>query len=223
MRSKVFLVLSIVFTINIIAQDVFEGVVKYKMVNDGQEMFMNYYTNGVDIKVDIMGEEEASMIMKGDKMIMLMPNQNMYMEFPASMLDMAQQMSPDSEADESGFDPKEFEKYRTGETKKIHGFNCEKWFFDSEEGTSEIWMTDEIGNFNFLQNPLQGGNYLFNQFSGLSYFPIMMIVKDKESNEVTSFEATEIKEMSLNDSEFNVPSGYQKMDMGGMMKMFQKK
>jgi hypothetical protein len=225
MKSKLFLLIIALFTLNIFAQDLFEGVVKYKMVNDGEEMFMNYFTNGTDIRIEIEGEESAVMIMSDDKMTMVMPAQKMYMEFPASMLEMAKNMAPPSEESEDiGFDVSAYEQYRTGEKKSIHGYDCEKWKFEDDEGISEMWLTDELGNFNFMQNPLQaGGSFLIDKFDGSSFFPIMMVVKDKSDNELSRFEATEVKEMSIDNSSFKAPAGYQKMDMSGMMNMFKEK
>ena len=41
---------------------------------------------------------------------------------------------------------------KTGETKKINGYECEKWVYTDDNGDkTEAWMTKELGNFKILK------------------------------------------------------------------------
>lgn len=222
MRFKIFVVTMLLITINLFAQDIFKGVVKYKITTDGIQTNMNYYTDGNNIKIEVKGRDDAIMIYKGDKMLMVMPSQKMYMEFPSQMMDMAKNMAANNEPAKDKIDMENIDQYRTGETKTIQGYDCEKLQYETDESSAEVWVTDELGNFMFMQNPMKGGgNSMFENFDGYGYFPMLVIVNDKSGKEITRLETTEVEKMNLDASTFEAPSGYKKMDMQGMMKQFQ--
>ncbi len=54
--------------------------------------------------------------------------------------------------------------------------------------------------------------------AGKSLFPLRVVSTDKASKETFRMEATNVEKTALPDSLFSVPAGYEKLDMGGMMK-----
>lgn len=92
---------------------------------------------------------------------------------------------------------------KTDETKEIAGYSCKKAIVTSDDGTTmDVWYTKEIQGF---KNP-------YNVFAGkIDGFPMQY---EKEGQgmgmviTVSKIEKTEIK-----DSEFEVPAGYEEMNM----------
>jgi len=199
------------------AQNNFEGKVKIKISANGQNINMNYVVKDKNLKMELgNGEETGSFIMKGKKYLVLMPAQRMYMEIDSKMLKNLPGMNIESDKNDSG---KNFDinKFRTGKTKKILGYNCEQWIIDNEKGKVEAWVTSELGNFMTMDGPMGGGyspawsSYLKNN----GFFP-MLVISTTKNGETSKFEVTDVNRTSLNDSEFAPPSDYKKMKIPGM-------
>ncbi|MCZ7601860.1 MAG: DUF4412 domain-containing protein [Ignavibacteriales bacterium] len=193
----------------ILSAQSFEGFVKYKMTSDGESMFMNYYKKGENVRMEPEMEEMAGAVLfKEGKTYMLMPTQNMYMEFDMEKFeDLAEET-------ESNFK----EPIKTGETKDILGYSCEKWIFEDEEFTTEVWAAKGLGEFIFMSMPM-GDQEMPSWYKDLSaggFFPMHIIAKDKSGKDDGSMEVVEIKEQSVPASMFEIPSNYQKFSMPGM-------
>ncbi len=199
------------------AQNNFEGKVKIKISTNGQNISMNYIAKDKNLKIELgNGEETGSFIMKGKKYLVLMPAQKMYMEIDSKMLKNLPGMNIKSNKNGTG---KIFNvnKFRTGKTKKILGYNCEQWIIDDEFGKIEAWVTKELGNFITMDGPMGGGyspawsSYLKDK----GFFP-MLVISANKNGQTSKFEVIDVNKTSINDNEFVPPSGYKKMKIPEM-------
>lgn len=174
---------------------------------------LNYYVKGDKVRIDMhSARADASIIIDkpDEKMYMVMNAMKSYMEFP--MKDMRN----------SGTESKNNEKIKkTGEMKKINGYNSEKWIITDDNGTSEVWMTKELGSFTAFSSPMgkQPKSSWQNEIKGSDEFPMLVIQKDKSGKETSRMEIRSVEKQNLDDSFFAVPAGYKefKMPMGGRM------
>ena len=133
-----------------------------------------------------------SMIMDGDAKMayMLMPDAQMYMEFPTDANNPMTQRQTKWQ-DFKG-DPCTFNKEQTATCKKlgteaVNGRTCDKWEVTEKSGKKEtLWIDQKL------------------------HFPIRMT-----DGEITT-DFTNIKEGAQDASLFKVPAGYRKFDMGSM-------
>ncbi len=163
----------------------------------GNDMNGKLYFGGQRTRFDVNGRR-GEMIMINDvaKQVsyMIMPEQKMYMEFSGNMRGMRGPgpRMPDAKP----FDPTNpcaaNENYTCTKigTETVNGRSCDKWEFSEKNGsgTRTVWLDQKL------------------------HFPIKSVGSDGDS-----FELTNVKESSQAASLFEVPAGYTKMDMGGMM------
>jgi hypothetical protein len=123
----------------------------------------------------------------------LMPEQHMYMESKAD--DTQGQRPGMGPSIKPLFDPHnpcanmEGSTCKNLGTEQVNGRTCDHWQVTDKKGkVSNLWIDQKI------------------------HFAIKAVSQD------SSFELTNIKESEPSASLFEIPSGYQKMDMGGMMK-----
>jgi len=137
---------------------------------------------------------KMSMIMDGDAKMayMLMPDQQMYMEFPTNANN--PMMQRQTQWQDFKGDPCTFSKDQGATCKKlgtetVNGRSCDKWEVDEKSGRKEtLWIDQKL------------------------HFPIRMT-----DGQITS-DFTNIKEGAQDASLFKVPAGYRKFDasmMGG--------
>ncbi len=187
----------------------FEGYVKFisEFADEESEQLlkidMDYYIKKDKFRVEIKGGEGTSvMLINKDRSVMLMPQANMYMEFP-------------NEIDEplgNKEDENEFAAARTGQKKTILGYECELYIFKEEESILEIWATDELGFFMFAANPMEQSQ-ISNKYFVDGFFPLQIIIKDKIGTGNGKVEVVKIEKQSVADSMFEIPAGYSKMTM----------
>ena len=161
----------------------------------GQEMTGKMYFGGQRMRYEMNagGHEMISIHdAKTQTSYMIMPQQKMYMEMNANaMRGMGRgPRMPDAKA----FDPNNPCANEEGYTCKkvgsetVNGRSCDKWEFTGKEGTRTVWLDQKL------------------------HFPIKMV-----GNRGDTFELTNVQEGSQPASLFEVPAGFTKMDMGGMM------
>jgi hypothetical protein len=141
---------------------------------------------------------------------MMMPAQNMYMEFDASQYNMPEKNSGSNKDETDNIN-------RTGEYKDINGYKSEKWIYTDEDGKKvEAWMTDELGNFYMMMNPMdKSAQDAWKQKLQGNFFPMKVdVIEDGEK--VSSMEVLSADEMSLKDDLFKVKPGMQKFNMPNM-------
>lgn len=215
-KLKVFL-LFLVLAVVVGAQG-FEGFVKYKVDAAGESTNLKYYKKGnmMRMEPELKGTDMGgAIIFKGDKTYMLMPGQKMYMEMSDNMPGM---MGGRLKDDNSDMD-EDFEKpINTGETKDILGYTCEKWIFKDDETTVELWAAKGLGDFVMLSSPMGQDNLpnWYNEISEGGFFPMSVTAMDSDGNVQSKMEVIDIKEESVADSMFEIPSNYKKFNIPGM-------
>jgi len=161
---------------------------------------------------------QASMIMdfKNQQMLMLMPQQRMYMVQPFPQ-------SPANQAAGPGAKQLGTDVQVTTEKDTILGYECTKLVSSSADGSAEVWVTDQLGTFMGL-SPGSGGPGRRPQIpqaweaalKGKGYFP-MRVVATKNGQGTFRLDVTSVQKMSVPDSEFAAPDGWRKLDIGAMM------
>lgn len=192
------------------SQAKFEGKVIIETSGLSGAGTLTYYVRGDQIRFDVRSARgEANVLFdKADKKVyMLMPAMKMYMEFPMDY------MQDNSAKDDSEKEAVKFE--RTGQMKTINGYNCEKWTLQEENGSVEAWMTKDLGSFVFFDSPMgkkSSGSWQ-KDIEGTGYFPMLVIQKNNEGQEISKFNVLSVVKMNLYDSFFKVPDGYTQMNM----------
>lgn len=204
-------VIFIVFflSVSVFAQTGFEGKVAMRITGD-ETADIDYFIKGNNLRMEMDADGNKGVILydlKDQKTTMLMPGQNMYMEYK---LDRSMIKNDTKHSDKTD------DIKRTGETKEINGYKCEKWIFKEDGDLVEAWMTDELGNFYMMMNPMdkEAQNEWQQKLQG-NYFPMKVdVIEDGEKT--SSMEVLSVDEMSLKDDLFKVPPGYKKFDMPNM-------
>lgn len=199
----------------------FEGSVRMKMTSGrGQSHEITFHVKEGLQRTDIetgRGNSVAAITnFAKQEMIILMPEQKMYMVQPLqTMAAAAEKMN--------GANDVTFEK--TGETEKILGYTCTKYVTTSQGITSDIWATEELGRFMGLGhggNPMGGRRAQAQQpawakaLMGKDFFPLRVVSHD-DKGEQFRMEAVAVEKAAQPDSLFTPPADYHKFDLGGMM------
>ncbi len=210
----ILLVVSLAFTC--LAQTQFEGKVVMNVKSGDKDTDINLFVKGSKTLIQMTKEEKANLIMdsKDKKMTILMPEQKMYMEMDMNMMKgMAEKMKKNDEADDKGKMNGKFDK--TGETKEINGYECEKWVYTDDDGNkTEAWMTKELGNFMGFSNPMANdeSSSWQKEIEGKGYFP-MQAIHYEDGKVESSMEVKSVDKKSLDAGMFEVPADYKKFSM----------
>jgi hypothetical protein len=159
----------------------------------------------------------ASMIMDtaNRQMIILMPQQRMYM---------VQQIPQPGQMPQAQQKARETNVQVTTSKETILGYECTKIVATSPDGTSEIWVTDQLGTFMGM-TPGGGGMMGHHSeapaaweaaISGKGFFP-MRVVTSRNGKGTFKLEVTSVEKMHLSDADFAPPDGWRKFDMGALM------
>lgn len=197
----------------------FEGKVNFKMTSGrGQSQEIAYNIKGDKIRVEIPGQKGfGGMIMDTTKkeMTMIMDEQRMYMTMAMPEAAVRAMEKPNEDV--------KLEK--TGETEKILGYTATKYLVTHDNTTTDLWLAEGLGTFMGFSNnnPMGGRRSSVPQsweraLAGKELFPLRVVGHDKGGKENFRMEVTAIEKQTLPDSLFAPPAGYQKFDMGGMMK-----
>jgi hypothetical protein len=172
------------------------------------------------MKVDLATERGAVttvMDLKNHQMTMIMHEQRMYMVQPIRQ-DTQQRVQKDANKDF----PPDVQVTTTRDT--ILGYDCTKIIATGKDGTSEIWVTDQLGQFMGITpggGPFGGRRQVPPQWEavlkGRDFFPLRVVVTDKKK-QVSRMEVTSVQKMRFSDSDFAPPEGYQKFDLGSMFR-----
>jgi hypothetical protein len=206
------ILISFFFSISVSAQSDFEGKIALRISGDDETTDMDYFIKGENIRMEVDAEDNSAVILfntKNKKTTMMMPGQNMYMEFDVN------QYMPETDND-NDIDEEIGDIERTGEYKDINGYKSEKWIFKDEDNIVEAWMTDELGNFYMMMNPMDNSSQeKWKQKLQGNYFPMKVdVIEDGEKT--SSMEVLSVNKMSLNEDLFKVAPGMQKFDMPNM-------
>jgi hypothetical protein len=193
------------------AQPSFEGKVVFQVSEDGEQQIMEYYAKDKKFKMD-MPDKGGSIIFdsKKFKMYVVMDEQKMYMETT---------MMPLSTATGGGTITK------TGETKNILGYDCEKFLFTQKDMKGEAWMTKELGAFMFFMEAQEEMPGWQAEVLDAGYFPLHVTQHDTGRNVTGVYDVKEVTPMKLSDDLFALPASYKKFDLmnfGGFENLFGK-
>jgi len=186
---------------NIFAQKAFEGKVVFKVEANGEKQVMDYYAKDKKFRMEVP-DQGGYIIFDSNtsKMFIVMDEQKMYMETP---------IDASNSSESAGSITK------TGETKKILGYECEKFLFDQDGSKGESWMTKELGAFMFFTESHQGMADWQKEILNEGYFPLQ-VTEYSNGKVESSYVVTEVTPKELSSDMFAIPSSYQKLDMGNM-------
>lgn len=211
---------------NLIAQGDFEGKIKFKISNDGEQMFLDYFIKDSNLRMEMGDDAKAIFIKTEEKSYILMPEEKMYMDLDNSLFSKIQDMvgMEEEEDGDEDIEAVDMENFKTGKTKDILGYECHQWIFTSDEDDEEVeaWVTSELGNFVLMQSPM-GAGYSPGWSTSINdngFFPMLVITHDEDGKENSRFEATEVKKESLSNNLFTFPSDYSEMKIPGMKGLF---
>lgn len=207
----------------------FEGKISLKVsAGKDESQIIDYAYKDQAVRMDIATEDGsmASIIdLKKREVIMLMPEQKMYMVM--SVPDIV-----DAAIEEASLKQQNIEK--TGRTETILGYACEEYVAKERNGTTEIWMTEGLGAFTGLSaggNPMMGGRgrntgaAWEKAFKGRPAFPLRVVSRDSRGRETSRIEATKVERGSLPASLFQPPADYERFQLPslGDLNPFKKK
>ncbi len=164
----------------------------------GEPMTGKYYFGGNKIRMEMnaAGQQVISIIdVDRNVMDQLMPQQKMYMEMDMNKMPMGKQRMPDVkqyDASNPCAADKDVTCNKLG-SEMVNGRMCDKWEFTPKAGTQGVARTVWIDKS--------------------SHIPIKTLMADG-----TLIEFRNLKEGPQAASLFQIPAGYQKMDMSNMMR-----
>jgi hypothetical protein len=197
------------------AQEVFKGSVTYELSTDDADIPLKLTTNGDKIKASItmaMGTMDMITDKNAKEQTMVMHSQKMYMQLTTQRLEKMKTMMSSMG---KGFQaPIISEPVRTGETKKILNYTCEKMVDKSDGNTTEIWVTDKIGYLAFIGSPIIPMPSLLNS-DAATFFPLEIRSIDSDGDTIMKLTAKEISTDKPLDTEFAVPADYSPFSFPG--------
>lgn len=188
---------------------------------DKEPMTMKVFTNKTKLlmRPQITGYKGNMAILidqSAKKQYMLMDNEGQKMAMIVNYVDQVEKMNA------IGTVPK---ITKTGETKTIDGYLCEKIIAETEESKSVMWITKDLGlQYGDLYKIIASGNNGPQAQSGnlpamkeMNGFPIEMEVTTKKKAETVTIRIKNISKAPINSATFST-EGYQIMDMGNIKK-----
>ncbi|HVU33065.1 MAG TPA: DUF4412 domain-containing protein [Opitutaceae bacterium] len=207
----------------------FEGKVTMQMTGSrGRSMPMTFSVKPGFTRIDMSAHDHTVGVIIDQakrETTILMPQQKMYMVRPMP--------AEDASAPAQGGSGGNVSVEKTGVHEKILGYDTTKYIAKTSEGTTELWVTDELGTFMGLGNgggnpmagafggrqPAQGGGHAWEgAFRGKNMFPLRVTTTNAQGTETFRMEATSVEKVSLPDSVFAPPADYRKLDIENMMR-----
>ncbi len=218
-RVLLLLAAGLMYALPGLGQQEFEGIVIYEMTSAaGSPQNITYFSKDNKVRLQMQmpsaSAESLAFIIDGNKetMYTLIPQMKMFMEMPA--------MKGDTSA--AGGEHDRSKAVKMGDTQTIAGVKCDHWVITTDQGDSiDLWNAKGFGNFMMprtmgripgQQKPPEWTRELAAQ----GFFPLKMILKDQEGKIRMQMQATRIERKPLNDTLFEVPPDYSKMNLKGM-------
>lgn len=198
--------------------DSFEGQYDMELSSPGESMTISFWAKGGHLRMKLSGkrDETGEMIFRDgiSTMIMVMPQQRMYMEMPIPQ----DIIKPD----EQELNARDFPFKKTGNSKTMLGMEAQEFVFEDAGEKMVIWATEEMGSMRFANNPmLQGWTQAMRRMTGLKAFFPLETIGTENGKEAYRMKVTKVEKKSLPDSMFLPPEGFMKMTlpagMGGFM------
>ena len=200
------------------AADAFQGKVSLAITSGkNKAQTLNYSIKDQRLRMDIDAEGHSmSTIMDMAKLevLMLMPEQQMYMVMPIKKpVEQAMAKQGESTADIEV----------TGKTDTILGYKCNQILVKDKGTVTEMWVAEGLGTFMGMGNKGGGGPFGGGKpaatakweeaLKGKGGFPLRVITTDAKSKESFRMEATKIEPGTLPEALFVPPPGYSKFQM----------
>jgi hypothetical protein len=217
------LALGSLFTASLGFAAAFEGKVSLALTSGkGKPQNMNYSIRQDAMRIDMTADGQSFatiMDMKKLEMMVLMPEQKMYMVMP---------MKQTIEKAAAKAEYKDPEIVKTGRSETILGYKCEEYITKDKNTTTEIWIAEGLGAFMGMGDSGGGGmGGMFGgkkkaasgweeKFKGKPGFPLRVVTRDGKGKETFKMEATKIEPGALPAALFQPPAGYEKFQMPNM-------
>ena len=208
------------------AQKNFQGIVTFKFDARGNAPnTFTYYLKGDKARMEMQMPGQAQMMGKAAfiidagkrEMITLIPQMKMYMQMS---------MPPMDSTGYSGNADDGEKPVKVGDTEVILGHKCDHWKINDENGgTVDLWNAKGFGNFMMPgMGGMPGGGrqpQWMKDMMSQGFFPLKVVVTKKDGTTDMSMVATKIEKKDLSTSLFEIPSGYNKMNIPNMGNMGQ--
>lgn len=203
----------------------FEGVIDMKvtMMDQGKPQVMEY---SMMVKKDLIASEIKSgggseaggkFIFRGDKKLLWIVNdaEKNYLEISLSDVDKKKANNQE--------DKNKPKVTKTGKTEKLLGYICYEVIVEEGKEVTQLWGTSKLGNiyqdlmksFGSMadnSDPERKGGWE-SELEALKLFPLKIISKDNGSVTQTQ-EVTKIESKMISSKIFDLPAGYEKIQMG---------
>jgi hypothetical protein len=191
------------------AQTIYSGKVNYKITINDVSNDVEVTTNGAEILLHMKLENGREVDIKSDrygkKQVMIFHNQKEFMNLTVSTVEKLTSMM--RKVGKVVGAPIISETRKSGESKKINGYICEKLIQEDGSGTVEIWATNTLGSLAFSGVPFIPLPTLMNS-DAAAYFPLEIMSKNTDGSEVFIMKTNDIKPGAIDDSVFAIPMGY---------------
>jgi hypothetical protein len=220
--KKILLTAATAFVMSLAASAQFTGSFSITLTGDKvkEPVEMNYY-----VKPSMIAMEMPSMKEKG--FVKTIINKDAH-DITTCMDNKGNKMAMRQKMSDKDYGPKSDESVKitkTGETKTIDGYKCEKVIVESDQATSECWMTTDVKvsmqdimgamasrNAKQYQQKMPQG---YDKLEGVS---IETATTNKKSGEKSNVKVHDIKIGKVDDAMFSI-EGYQMMEMPPMPMM----
>lgn len=209
------------------AQKIFEGVVSYRITSPKASNDITIYSKYALSKIKLtMTNKEVQFVFdrENQKMVMIVPDDKVYTI--QTLKGETKENKPSSLASNQKQEVQALPQL-TGKTKKILGYECEQWLETNNQGTTEIWLTKEIGTLNALSIisdsniPKSVAGVGARMVSGIflpvtkgiklgDYCPLQIIHYSPRGQTISSVEAISLQAQTLDNSIFQPPTNFQK-------------
>jgi len=186
---------------NSFAQTAFQGKVVFNVETDGQKQVMDYYAKDKKFRMEVPDQ--------GGYILFDSQTMNMYIVMDEQKMYMVSSMNSSSTGSAGSIT-------KTGETKKILGYDCEKFMFVQDGSKGESWMTKDLGSFMFFGQSQKEIADWQKEILDEGYFPLQVTEYDDNGKVESAYNVVEVTPQELSSDMFAVPSSYQKLDMMNM-------
>ena len=201
---------TLLFCSHINAQTIYSGRVSYNISINDVANNVDVTTNGSEILLHMKLGNGKEVDIKSDrygkKQVMIMHNQKTFVNLTVSTVEKLTGLM--KKVGKVVAAPIISETRKTGESKKINGYICEKLIQEDGYGTIEIWATNTLGSLAFSGVPFIPLPTLMNS-DAASYFPIEIMAKNTDGSEVFIMKTNDIKPGAIDESVFAIPVGYE--------------
>ena len=201
---------TLLFIPSIHAQTIYSGKVSYNITINDVANDVDVTTNGAEILLHMKLQNGREVDIKSDrygkKQVMILHNQKSFINLTVSTVEkLTSMMKRVGKVVEA---PIISETRKTGESKKINGYICEKLIQEDGSGTVEIWATNTLGSLAFSGVPFIPLPTLMNS-DAAAYFPLEIMSKNTDGSEVFIMKTNDIKPGAIDESVFAIPTGYE--------------